>query len=492
MEVALVILGALTVGAVVWAVRANGQASRASGVLADLGHLDPLTGLANRQELRTELDRLLHQAHRNASAVAVLAIELERVGQLNDRHGHEVGDRALAAAGHTLREAARRGEVVARYGGPQFVLAIPDATVDTARARAEDLVEVLLRPVAVGDHHIRLTANIGVALADHSTTRAEDALADAQVALHQAASAGEGAVVLFDPSLRSRLIPSAAEHRLRAAIEREEFRLLYLPLVRLDDLRVVGAEALLRWHDPDNGSLGPDRFLRALDETGLIVPVGTWVLREACRQARRWQEALPAATFDLSVNVTPRQLLQLDFADIVRSVLNETGLDPARLCIEITEGSLLGDENDTWAILGELADLGVHLSLDDFGTGTSSLSYVRRIALDTMKIDAMFVEGIARGREDHAIVEELIGLAHALGIQAVAEGVETAEQAELLRGLRCDLAQGYHFAGPLTAEAMEALLASPRLTAAPRAGAARATDPATSPPGTVVPRDVTT
>jgi EAL domain-containing protein (putative c-di-GMP-specific phosphodiesterase class I) len=263
---------------------------------------------------------------------------------------------------------------------------------------------------------------------------------------------------VFDGGKRGFAIPSIAVHRLQSALDQDEFSLRYLPVVRTADQHIVGVEALLRWDDPDAGPTSPARFLQALEESGLIVPVGRWALRAACRQARAWQELFPHSAYEMTVNVSPRQLLQTDFTEMVDEVLQSSGLDPALLCLEITEGSLLLDVEPAWAVLREVRARGVRLALDDFGSGTSSLSYLRRFRLDSLKIDRSFITTVAESEEDEAVLGQLVGLAHALGMRAVAEGVETDEQLDVLRRLGCDLAQGYAFAPPGTAEEVQELL----------------------------------
>jgi diguanylate cyclase (GGDEF)-like protein len=459
MEAAVVLLGVMTTGAVVYAVRAAREARKARAALHDVGRADPLTRLPSRASLEEWLEGLLHDGRRTSARVAVLAIELHRFGFLNDTYGHEVGDALLAATAETLRRDIRKGELLVRFGGPLFIIALPDVPDSpAARARADHLVGLLVRPHQIGQDRIRLNVNVGVVVTDQHYTSAADVLFDARVALQTAVEEGAGSVAVFDGAKRGLAIPSIAVHRLHSALDADEFSLHYLPVVRTADQHIVGVEALLRWDDPDAGITSPARFLQALEESGLIIPVGRWALREACRQARAWQDLFPESAYEMTVNVSPRQLLQTDFTEMVDEVLESTGLEPGRLCLEITEGSLLLDVEPAWAVLREVRSRGVHLALDDFGSGTSSLSYLRRFRLDSLKIDRSFVTTVAESEEDEAVLGQLVGLAHALGMRAVAEGVETDEQLEVLRRLGCDLAQGYAFAAPGPADEVQEML----------------------------------
>lgn len=459
MEAVVVLLGVMTIGAVVVAVRASRQTRRTRAVLDELGRADPLTGLPNRASLETWLDQLLHDGRRTSGRVAVLAIELHRFGFLNDTYGPETGDALLAATAEALQRDSQKGELLVRFGGPLFIVAIPDV-VDPgdARARADHLVALLQRPHQVGPDRIRLAITVGVVITDQHYTSAADVLFDARIALQVAGDDGPGSVAVFDGAKRGFAIPSITVHRLDSALDADEFSLRYLPVVRLSDQHIVGTEALLRWEDPHAGVVVPGRFLQALEESGLIVPVGRWALRAACIQARRWHDLFPDSTYEMTVNVSPRQLLQTDFAEMVGEVLQSTGLDPHRLCLEITEGSLLLDVEPAWAVLRDVRALGVCLALDDFGRGSSSLSYLRRFRLDSLKIDRSFVTTVTESEEDEAVLGQLIGLAHALGMRAQADGVETDEQVDVLRRLGCDYAQGYAFAAPGTAEEIQELL----------------------------------
>jgi diguanylate cyclase (GGDEF)-like protein len=460
MLVLAIVFAATTAAALAVAVYYRGEAAKAADELDRMANYDRLTGLPNRKILSQWLNRSLKASRRNNARVGIFFVELWGFEHLNDTYGHEVGDALMQAASQDLRSASRPDDVVARYSGPQFVVASIDINDPSqARRRAEELLAAVQKPYEVGKDRIRLHASIGVALTDQTYSNADDVILDATVALADAMEEGKGTTRLFDHSLRSQMTPSNAEHRLREALDRGEFWLLYLPVMSLRDNQIVGVEALLRWADPERGLISPGTFLRALDETGLIVPVGTWVLREAARQSKAWQDAFPdRPDLQLTVNVSPRQIAQSDFLDTLSLALDESEVDNTRMCIEIAEASLAHDPETVWAILRQAKQLGCRLALDDFGAGYSSFSYLRHFKVDNLKIDRTFVTGVARSSEDQAIVQHMIGLAHALGMNPVAEGVETAEQAAELKRLGCDWAQGYYFANPQSADVITKLL----------------------------------
>jgi EAL domain-containing protein (putative c-di-GMP-specific phosphodiesterase class I) len=285
--------------------------------------------------------------------------------------------------------------------------------------------------------------------------------------MYRSKSQGPGRYTIFDRSMKAdRVNRGKAEERLREALENDEFVLHYQPIIDVSDKRIVGVEALIRWEDPHRGTIPPLDFVPQLESSGLIVPVGEWVLEEACKQVTAWAKAFPSVgPLRVSVNVSPRQLLQAHFGDIVTQVLQETGTRPEQLCLEITEAALMGDVVAAWAELRKVKALGVALAIDDFGTGYSSVSYVRNFALDSLKVDQSFVRALSSCAEDTAIVKAVVHMAHALSLTTVAEGVETPEQLELLRDLGCDYAQGYLFSRPQPPDALEALFieqATPR------------------------------
>ncbi|MEJ5256404.1 MAG: bifunctional diguanylate cyclase/phosphodiesterase [Acidimicrobiales bacterium] len=447
-------------GAVVYAARRYRDAARAAAKLDHLSTHDPLTALPNRRFLGEPFDELLAVARRQHRRVAVLFIDLQGVRKVNERYGHEVGDELLAAIADRLRRLAGPEDVVVRYAGDEFVLLCPDITNAASAERiASRVIQAVEAPFEVEGDQLRISACVGVAVTEDRPSRPEEVLSDADAAMHQARAQGAGTYRMFDRSMREQLTPATAERRLRAAIENGELRLYYQPIVSLWTKRLVGVEALLRWHDPARGVVGPEELLPALEETGLIVPVGDWIIEEACRQSRAWQDAYPdRPALNVKINISPRQLAQATFVEHLRETLEATRADPDRICLEVSEHGLLPGV-DTWTTLREAKALGVSLALDDFGTGYSSLSFLRRFSLDLLSIDRSFVAGIGESREDTTIVEHIIGMAKALGIVTVAEGVETEQQMVHLRSVNCDLAQGQYFSDPQPPAVIAELLA---------------------------------
>ncbi|CAN5673202.1 hypothetical protein BH10ACT1_BH10ACT1_13880 [soil metagenome] len=432
-------------------------------VRRELVHLslhDALTGLPNRRLLLDWLIGDIARSQQRNSQAAVLFVDLDRFKYVNDTHGHEVGDRLMRAVADRLKAIAGPDDRLIRFGGDEFVLLCPGLNGPAAAEKvAAEAVRVIEQPFTVGDESLRISASVGVALAEHRGVKPEDVLRDADVAMYQAKAQGPGQVVTFDRSMTGRLTPATAEEHIRAALEAGDFHLHYQPVVDLNTGQIVGAEALLRWISQSRGTMSPGEFIPILEETGLIVPVGTWVLEEACREATRIREVLgdhpPIA---ITVNVSARQISQVGFGDVVANALQAANVAHGQIHLEITEGALMHDVSSAWAVLRQTKALGVKLALDDFGTGYSSLSYVRRFSLDMLKIDKSFIDGIDSSPEDRAIVEHVVGMADALGMTTVAEGVERPEQLAWLRRLGCRLAQGYALSRPLSADDLEALL----------------------------------
>jgi diguanylate cyclase (GGDEF)-like protein len=457
----LALLVILPIGATAFAVRRYNDAAHIRTSLHALSRRDTLTGLHNRQFLGEGFDVLLDEARRRNARIAVLFVDLTGFKQVNDTYGHAVGDQLMIAVADRLAKAIGPDDVVIRYGGDEFVVLCPEVTNGPAAERvAKRLIRVIETPYESGDELLHVSACIGIALTEERCTRPDEVLRDADAAMYQARERGAGAYAMFDRSMRDAITPSTAERKLREALENGEFKLFYQPIVSLWTKRMVGVEALLRWEDPGRGVVSPDEFVGALEDTGLIVPVGSWVIEEACRQAHRWQVDFPdRPPLSVKVNVTARQLAQTDFADTLRHALEVTGVDPDRICIEFTEGAIMQDLTTSWTSLREVKSLGMTLALDDFGTGYSSLSYLRRFSLDLLKIDKTFIDGIGTSREDETIVEHVVAMAKALGIVTVAEGVETEQQADLLRSISCDLAQGYYFSHPQPPHVIDRLMA---------------------------------
>jgi len=455
--------------------------ARAVEQLAHQARHDPLTGLVNREVFLERLEAALADAELRGETIAVLFLDLDRFKDVNDTLGHDIGDRVLVALARRLERAVRLGDTVARLGGDEFVLVCRVEGRQHAQLVADRVLEHVRSPYTIGEHEVELTASIGIALGADARDAAglsigipadflpADLLRDADVAMYRAKERGRARAEVFDDSLRTRLLTrTETEQALRRALERHEFELAYQPIYSLDDGALTSCEALLRWRRPGHGLVLPGEFIEAAEVLGLIVPMGAWVLREACRQFASWQCVDPGASqFTLSVNVSPNQLVHPEFVGSVRSILAETGVAPELLSLEMTERALLGDLVGALLALDELRDLGVSVWLDDFGTGYSSLEYLKRLSLDGLKLDRSFVSGLATDPADEAIAGAVITMAHALGMAVVGEGVEHVEQQHRLAHLACDYAQGFLFARPLPAGAFseQILGATARATA---------------------------
>ena len=464
----IVVLALLALSIVMIAVAATGHraASRAHADLDRTTRFDVLTGLPSRNELESRLAAILAD-HKGDRRGALILIELTRFAAINDTYGHEVGDGLLVAAADQLGQALVEGEQLFRPSGPQF--AIVNATTvesNAAERRADELQAALHVPFRIGNDHLQVSTTAGIAMIDRRATAPADLVHDATTALQHTHEAGASSSVVFALSMQPTATGSSAERRLREALEREEFWLLYLPVVALEDYELVGVEALLRWADPERGLVSPSEFLSMLDESGLIIPVGDWVIEQACRQNVAWQRAYPDRELVTTINMSPRQLTRPEFIDRLRDTIQSTGADPGRICLEITQGMMMRDIESSWGMLRAAKDAGVKLALDDFGTGSSSLGYLRHFNLDVLKIDRAFVKDVATSREDAAIAQQLVALAHALELAPVAEGVDSEEQAQTLHGLGCDFAQGYFFSPPQTVTAIDHLLTRRTVTPA--------------------------
>ncbi len=463
MEVAVALLALLSLATIGLALLSRRAAGRAEDHVADLRRQDLLTGLPVRAALVDELSRRLGTA-RPDQPVTVAIIELARFAAVNETYGHEAGDTLLAAVAGRLDGALRPGEAIGRLSGPQLVVVSGGPrTLDEARARATALLEAVAAPVRIGQDTIRVRARVGVAQADRAGDAADDVLAEAAIALRAADEDSTQPVAVFGPDMHRDLPPLLAEDKLQAAFDAEQFWVFYLPVVELGTNRLVGTEALLRWADPDHGVTEPARFLEALESTGLIVPVGRWAIRTACAQAMEWKRHHPASDLTMTVNVSPRQLLHPTFCADLASILADTGMPAADLCLEIAAGSAVYDSEGVRLAVRQAKTMGVQLALDDFGIGLASLDYMRRFQVDVLKIERSFVQRLAASREDRAIVEQLIGLGQALEITTVAEGVDNADEAAALLSMNCDLAQGYWWMRPQPADALDAVIQRGRI-----------------------------
>jgi diguanylate cyclase (GGDEF)-like protein/PAS domain S-box-containing protein len=427
---------------------------------------DPLTNLPNRLFFTERLEAALAQAARDGTLVALLFLDLDRFKIINDSLGHDRGDRLLVSVATRLLDSVRPGDTVARLGGDEFTILLGGLARETeATAVAERITARLQHPFDLAGHQVFVTTSIGVVLAQprEQPESAGDLLRYADLALYQAKAAGKARYAIFDRSLdAAALARLELEADLRQAMERGEFAVEYQAQIDLHTGLIVGTEALLRWHHPLRGTVPLGEFIPLAEETGLIVGIGNWVLREACAQAAHWQQlghGTEAGPLSVSVNLSARQFQDPALIPAVVAVLKETGLPPAGLTLEISETVTTGQTTATEGTLHALRELGVRLAIDDFGTGYSSLGHLKHFPIDTLKIDQIFVGGLGRSAEDDAIVGAVIALGHGLGLRICAEGVETADQAAHLRRLGCDLAQGYLFSRPLAPSALDELLA---------------------------------
>ncbi len=422
---------------------------------------DPLTGLPNRTLLIDRLATAIGRAERHDQEISVLFLDLDNFKLVNDSLGHSVGDQLLTAIASRIEATLRPSDSVARFGGDEFVVLCEElATPEDAIVIADRILDAINRPIVIGDSEIYVGASIGIAFAAGPHAAPDDVLRDADAAMYQAKERGRARWVSFDDAMRTDVVDRLdIDNTLRRAIERHELRVFYQPIFSVATGELAGVEALVRWEHPERGLLLPGEFIAVAEDTGLIVPIGRWVLEQACHQVQRWlasrREDLP---FKVAVNISGRQLSFLGLADDVAAILTRTGIDPARLTLEITESVVMHDVEMSAATLSRLKDLGVEIAIDDFGTGYSSLSYLRTFPVDLLKVDRTFVGDMVDDASDAAIVEAVVNLAHTLGLQAVAEGVETPEQLAALERIGCEYAQGFLLGRPVPDREIEALL----------------------------------
>jgi diguanylate cyclase (GGDEF)-like protein/PAS domain S-box-containing protein len=434
----------------------------AADALAHQATHDPLTGLPNRNLFLDRLDHALTRARRSGGMLAVLFLDMDDFKLVNDTRGHETGDLLLVALTPRLSAALRPGDTVARFGGDEFVVLCEDLVVDAAApAIAQRIGEACARPIRIGEHEHIVTVSTGIVIVEGGASTPSNVLRDADAAMYRAKAGGKGRIEVFDEGMRAQLIERMAiESSLRRALENDELRLFYQPVFSLERDEVVGVEALLRWQHPLRGLLEPSEFISVAEDSGLIVPIGEWVLEQACRQAATWRDrANGAEPVHMSVNLSPRQVARSNVVATVQRVLRNTGLEPELLDLEITEHTLIEEGEAAALALRELKDVGVRLVLDDFGTGYSSLSYLKRYTIDALKIDRSFVDGLGTADSgDGAIVNAVVSMARELDVGVTAEGVETTAQLAQLRENGCPYAQGFLLSRPAPPDELDALL----------------------------------
>ena len=449
-------------------VRDISERKRTEEQIRRLAYCDSLTGIPNRQAFLETLERELHRSKVGNKKFAVLFMDLDAFKRINDTLGHNVGDHLLKIVSERLRETIRPSDLVsrgdqshnlARLGGDEFTILIPDLErVEHALNVAHRVKEAMRRPFLIEGHEIFVTASIGISLFPEDGSDCDSLLKYADTAMYHAKNCGKNNAKLYSSSLTMQIMSHVKlEVGLRRALKNDELYLLYQPQIDVRSAAIVGVEALVRWRHPERGIISPTEFIPLAEETGLIVPIGEWVLRTACRQATAWQQ-LTQRSLRMAVNLSAKQFKDENLSQIVMSALADTGLDPKLLELELTEGTLMDDAKATMATLEQLRTIGVYLSIDDFGTGYSSMNYLKRFDVRALKIDRSFICGLPQDTENAAITRAIIAMAHGLKMVVVAEGVETDEQLVLLEQYGCDMVQGFYLGHPSPQESITLML----------------------------------
>ncbi|MGO8975890.1 MAG: putative bifunctional diguanylate cyclase/phosphodiesterase [Steroidobacteraceae bacterium] len=427
--------------------------------MAHAAEHDFLTGLPNRMLLNDRVGQAIVLATRHMNKIAVLFLDLDGFKYINDSLGHPIGDKLLQSVAKRLADCIRGSDSVSRQGGDEFVVLLLDIEqAEDAAVTARRMLQAVAQPHSIDQHDLHVTASIGVSVYPDDGLDAEALIKNADTAMYQAKENGRRSFQFFKPAMNVRAVERQfIEEGLRRALERQELALHYQPKVNLVTGAITGAEALLRWTHPARGSIAPAQFIPVAEDSGLILPIGAWVLREACAQARAWMDAgLPVTS--MAVNVSAMQFRDKNFLDGLFAILAETGFDPRSLELELTESVLMKHAEFTATILQILRKRGVRVAVDDFGTGYSSLSYLQKFPVDAVKIDQSFVRQISTAGEDTTIVKAVIGMARGLKLRVIAEGVETLEEAAFLRAYRCEEAQGYYYSRPVPPQQFAVLL----------------------------------
>jgi diguanylate cyclase (GGDEF)-like protein/PAS domain S-box-containing protein len=424
---------------------------RAEETIRRQAYYDVLTNLPNRTLFKDRLEQGMKNAHHNKQMLAVMVLDLDRFKNINETLGHLLGDKLLVAVSERLLGVLHENETIARFGGDEFALLLPQLTqIEDATDHAQKIIELLAAPFKLNEHELHVTTSIGVSFYPDDGESSELVLKNAETAMYRAKDQGRNNYQLYASGMNvSAFKQLLMENSLRRALEKEEFVVYYQPQISLTTQKVIGAEALVRWQHPDLGLVFPNEFIGLAEETGLIVPIGEWIIKKVCEQSKKWQ----ADGFEkmcIGVNLSARQFQQLNLVSTIAKIIADTGLDPQCLGLEVTESIAMKNADFTIAALNEFKKMKIHLSLDDFGTGYSSLSYLKRFPLETLKIDRSFVRDITTDPNDAAIVNAVVALAHSLKLDVVAEGVETEGQLTFLKNHQCDSVQGYIYSHPLS------------------------------------------
>jgi diguanylate cyclase (GGDEF)-like protein len=439
----------------------------ASVQIEHLAYHDALTGLPNRHLFMDRLIVSVAQSHRTGEKLGVLFLDIDRFKDINDSLGHSVGDQLLKSVADRIDRCTREGDTLARFGGDEFTLLVPQiGDVEDAAKTGQKIIEMLKIPFLIGERELFVSASVGVSIYPTDGLDAETLVRNADTAMYRAKDTGRDNYQLYAPAMNARALERLAlENMLRKAISQNELILHYQPLIDARSRAVTGVEALIRWRHPELGLLSPAHFISVAEISGLIIPIGEWVMNTALRQLKSWHRTF-GTDLRMSVNLSARQFQQPNLVDQIRDAVNEHGVPPTCVELEITESNAMQNAENSIRTLRELKHIGVRIAMDDFGTGYSSLSYLKRFPIDTLKLDQAFVSGVTTDPSDAAIVSAVISMAHSLDLEVVAEGVETQEQLSFLQMHRCDLIQGFFFSAPLSVDEMEPFLMSRSAAAA--------------------------
>ncbi|MCP4253628.1 MAG: EAL domain-containing protein [Candidatus Scalindua sp.] len=434
---------------------------KAEEQLVQLARYDLVTGLANRALFRETLLKAIARVKRNNSKFTLMFLDLDHFKDVNDTMGHDAGDKLLISVAERLKERVRENDLVARLGGDEFAIFIDDCGPDDAARIAKSILDILAPSHKLGNNEVFVSSSIGIVICPEGGEDPESICKSADTAMYHAKKMGRNNYQFFSPELYLQAVERIhLESDMRRAIKQDDFMLFYQPQMDMEE-NVIGLEALIRWEHHELGIISPSRFIPVAERTGIIISISEWVLFTACMMIREWQKKFGTSCVipTVAVNISPRELKQESFLSTIKNTLSVTGVDPRYIEIELTESSIMEDPKKTITLLEKIHNLGIRISVDDFGTGYSSLNYLKRLPIDSIKIDMSFVQGIGNDHNDEEIIKVIIALAHNLGLQAIAEGVETEEHVHFLREHKCDHMQGYYYSRPLSAEIATQFLA---------------------------------